>query len=93
MSNNWFQFKRFKIFQDKAAMKVGSDSVLLGSTASFNNPKHVLDIGTGTGLLALMAEQRTNANIIAVEIEENAFEQCAENIKYNNKQQKIKVFH
>ena len=93
MSNNWFQFKRFKIFQDKAAMKVGVDSVLFGSMTSFDKPKQVLDIGTGTGILAFMAEQRTNANIIAVEIEENAFEQCKKNIRYNNKQDKIKVYH
>ena len=93
MSNNWFQFKEFKIFQDKAAMKVGADSVLLGSSATFNEPKYVLDIGTGTGILAFMAEQRTKANIIAVEIEENAYEQCKENIRFNNKQDKIKVYH
>ncbi len=93
MSNNWFQFKSFNIFQYKTAMKVGVDSVLLGSLASFDKPKHVLDIGTGTGLLAFMAEQRTNATIIAVEIEENAYEQSKENITNNNKQDKIEVFN
>ncbi len=74
-------------------MKVGSDSVLLGSLISFNKPKYVLDIGTGTGILAFMAEQRTNAKIIALDIEEDAFEQCKENIRFNNKQNKIEVFH
>lgn len=93
MSNNWFQFKQFKVFQDKSAMKVGVDSVLLACSASFNEPETVLDVGTGTGLLAFMAEQRTNANIIAVEIEENAFEQCKENITFNKKQNRIKVYH
>lgn len=93
MSNNWFQFKQFKILQDKAEMKVGIDSVLLGSIASFTQPKEVLDIGSGTGLLALMAEQRTNAKVTAIEIEKNAYEQCVENVVLNKKEESIKVIH
>ncbi len=93
MGNSWFQFKQFMINQDKTAMKVGVDSVLLGASASFNNPKNILDIGAGTGLLSFMAEQRTNAKITAVEIEHNAFLQCKENILLNKKGKNIEVYN
>ncbi|NPA44476.1 MAG: methyltransferase, partial [Chlorobi bacterium] len=93
MGNSWFQFQQFKINQDKTAMKVGVDSVLLGASASFNNPKNILDIGAGTGLLSFMAEQRTNAKITAVEIEYNAFLQCKENILHNKKEKHIEVIN
>ena len=76
-----FHFKQFSIHQDKTAMKVGTDGVLLGAWAPIDdNPKSILDIGTGTGLIALMLAQRTNAEQIdALEISENAFEQATEN--------------
>lgn len=93
MSNTWFQFKKFRINQDKTAMKVGVDSVLLGAVANFNNPETILDIGAGTGLLSFMAEQRTQAQIIALEIDKNAYKQCIENIVLNHKIEKIKVYH
>ena len=63
-----FAFKKFVIHQDHCAMKVGTDGVLLGSWA--NGGKRILDIGTGTGLIALMMAQRyTDAIIDAVEID------------------------
>jgi tRNA1Val (adenine37-N6)-methyltransferase len=76
-----FHFKQFSIHQDKTAMKVGTDGVLLGAWAPIHdNPKSILDIGTGTGLIALMLAQRTDAEQIdALEISENAFEQATEN--------------
>ncbi len=70
--NNFFQFKQFRVVQEKAAMKVGIDGVLLGAWANLADAGHVLDIGTGTGLLALMAAQRTSATIDAVELEPEA---------------------
>ena len=93
MPNTWFQFKKFRINQDITAMKVGVDSVLLGAVTSFNNPETILDIGTGTGLLSFMAEQRTDAQITAIEIDKDAYNQCKENIEFNNKSDKIKVLH
>ena len=93
MANTWFKFKNFTLNQDKTAMKVGVDSVLLGSIASFDNPQKVLDIGTGTGILAFMAEQRTGAQIYAVEINENSYSQCLENITLNSKSEIIHAFH
>jgi len=93
MGNSWFQFKQFMINQDKTAMKVGVDSVLLGSWVSFSNSKNILDIGAGTGLLSFMAEQKSNAKITAIEIEKNAFLQCKENILLNKKENNIEVYN
>lgn len=78
--NNYFRFKQFTIIQEKSAMKVGVDGVLLGAWATAPNPQKILDVGTGTGLIALMMAQRfPKAEIDAVEIDNNA---CAETI-YN----------
>ncbi|MCF6183536.1 MAG: methyltransferase [Bacteroidales bacterium] len=93
MSNNWFQFKQFKINQDKTAMKVGVDGVLLGAVSHFGQAKTVLDIGAGTGLLSFMSAQKTNAEIIALEIEKDAFNQCVGNVKLNKKQDRIRVLN
>ena len=68
---NFFQFKQFTIHQDRCAMKVGTDGVLLGAWAE--GGKHILDIGTGTGLIALMLAQRyPDAEITGVELDEQA---------------------
>lgn len=77
-----FQFKQFTIHQERTPMKVGTDGVLLGAWAEVQNATRILDIGTGTGLLALMAAQRNHsAQIDALEIEPNACEQALENIQ------------
>jgi tRNA1Val (adenine37-N6)-methyltransferase len=71
--NNIFQFKKFKIDQSDCAMKVNTDGVLLAALVQSEAPQKILDIGTGTGLIALMLAQRfTNADIDAVEIDQNA---------------------
>lgn len=78
-----FQFKQFTIEQDRCAMKIGTDGVLLGAWVSIKeNPFSILDIGSGTGIIALQMAQRSNAEIIdAIEIEANAYEQCVDNFE------------
>jgi tRNA1Val (adenine37-N6)-methyltransferase len=78
-----FQFKQFSIQQDRCAMKVGTDGVLLGAwTRVDQHPETVLDIGAGTGLISLMIAQRHPHSFIeALEIDEQAFEQCVENFE------------
>jgi tRNA1Val (adenine37-N6)-methyltransferase len=68
-----FKFKQFEVDQTGCAMRINTDGVLLAALSQSENPKHVLDIGTGTGVIALMLAQRfENAYITAVEIDETA---------------------
>lgn len=78
-----FQFKQFTVQQDKTAMKIGTDGVLLGAWCSLlNEPESILDVGTGTGIIALMLAQRSEAfTIDAVELDENAYEQAVGNFE------------
>lgn len=76
-------------------MKVGTDGVLLGAWCPLdNNPKSILDIGTGTGLIALMLAQRSNAiQIDALEIDENAYEQATDNFENSNFADRLFCYH
>ena len=76
MSEQVFHFKYFTIHQDRCAMKVGTDGVLLGSWVQPENCKTILDIGTGTGIIALMLAQKSPSRIDAIDIDENAFLQA-----------------
>lgn len=93
MSNSYFRFKQFTVHQEHSAMKVGTDGVLLGAWAHVGNAQSVLDIGTGTGIIALMLAQRSNAQIHAVEIDEGAARQAQENIDKSPWPQRISVSH
>lgn len=90
-----FQFKQFNVNQDRCAMKIGSDGVLLGAWCPTDNQTFsVLDIGAGTGVLSLMLAQRSNAEQIdAIEIDENAFEQCVENFENSPWNDRLYCYH
>lgn len=91
--NNSFRFKQFTIQQDKAAMKVGTDGILLGAWANVSHCRNILDVGTGTGLIALMLAQRSGAMISAIEIEEKAAEQAIENVEESSWKERVAVHH
>ena len=90
-----FSFKQFHIQQDRCAMKVGTDGVLLGAwTPLENNPFSILDIGTGTGIIALMLAQRSHAEQIdALEIDEEAYEQATDNFENSPWNDRLFCFH
>lgn len=91
MANTYFQFKQFLIEQDNCAMKVGTDSVLLAALTPVNNMKYALDIGTGTGILALMlAQKNSTLQFDAIEIDELAFLQASNNFSKSNFSTQIK---
>lgn len=82
MANQYFQFKQFVVRHDRCAMKVGTDGVLLGAWARVERAATLLDIGTGTGLIALMAAQRNpQMHVVAVELDPEAARQAAENVQ------------
>ena len=95
MSNKPFQFKEFSIKQDKTAMKVGTDGVLLGAWVDLDKKiNSILDIGTGTGLIALQLAQRTDCEIIdALEIEPNAYEQAVNNFENSDWGDRLFCYH
>jgi tRNA1Val (adenine37-N6)-methyltransferase len=95
MSNLPFKFKEFSINQDQCAMKIGTDSVLLGAWTSLEKrPFSILDIGSGTGVLALMLAQRSHAELIdAIEIDDNAYEQCVENFEQSPWSDRLFCYH
>lgn len=82
MSDKPFVFKKFQILQNRSAMKVGTDAVLLGAWVDCLEAQKILDVGTGTGLIAIMLAQRSiNSQIAAIEIDKKAFEDASENVK------------
>lgn len=95
MSNPFFKFKQFIVYHDKCAMKVGTDGVLLGCwTPLPDYCNHILDIGTGSGLLSLMLAQRCpNALIDAIDIEPTAIEQAKDNFTHSPWQNRIRTFN
>ena len=86
-----FTFKQFEVRQERCAMKVGTDGVLLGAWARVEHCHHILDMGTGTGLVALMAAQRSGADIVAIDLDADAVTQATENIALSPWKERIQV--
>ena len=97
MGNPFFRFKRFTVRQEGAAMKVGTDGVLIGAWAHIRpEDNRCLDIGTGTGLIALMLAQRTEGTdtvIDAVEIDKGSYLQASENTAASEWGGRINLFN
>lgn len=92
MSSAYFDFKKFRVYHDRSSMKVGTDGVLLGSWADIDWCKNILDVGTGCGLIALMAAQRnTQASVYGIDIDVDSTIQAQENIEASPFAQRIKI--
>ena len=88
-----FQFKQFSIAQDQCTMQVGTDGVLLGAWADVQNAERILDIGAGTGVIAIMLGQRTEKALVhAVEIDAKAAEQAALNCENAPWSDRLQIF-
>lgn len=79
MASEYFTFKRFRIRHDRSSMKVGTDGVLLGAWADVSGTSHILDVGCGCGLIAIMAAQRSAARVTGLEIDAPSAAQAAGN--------------
>ncbi|MBS0016641.1 MAG: methyltransferase [Arthrospira sp. SH-MAG29] len=93
MGSHKFQFKQFTIFQDRCGMKVGTDGVILGTWTDIKSVHNILDIGTGSGLIALILAQRSPAKIDAVEIDKDAYIQAGENLANSPWRSRLKIHH
>ncbi len=91
MGNDYFRFKQFTVNQGKSSFKVGTDGVLLGACANIAGAGRILDIGTGTGLVALMLAQRSTAEITAIEPDHDSYLQAAENMAKSPWSERIKI--
>jgi len=90
--NNYFQFKQFRIVQERSAMKVGMDGVLIGAWTDPSGTDRILDIGAGTGLIALMMAQKNNgAQIDAIEVDQEAFNEAVLNCQQSSWNNRIKL--
>ena len=95
MANKPFNFKQFTVAQERCAMKIGTDGVLLGAWVSIeNSPQSILDIGAGTGVISLQLAQRSLAETIdAIEIDNDAYEQCTENFENSPWADRLFCYH
>jgi len=89
-----FNFKKFSVIQEKSAMKVGTDGVLLGAWIFCEKANNILDVGCGTGLIALMLAQRNlNSNITGIEIDKTASQEAELNVRNSDWKQRISIQH
>lgn len=92
---DYFHFKKFSVRHDRSGMKVGTDGALLGAWTDVRQTTQILDIGTGTGLIALMLAQRASESVTidAVEIENQAYADAQENIAASPWHDRIHLHH
>lgn len=93
MANDYFHFKQFTLNQGRCSFKVGTDGVILGAYAHVRDVQSILDIGSGTGLLAIMLAQRSNAAIQAIEPDIESFLQMSENVAACRWHERINVLN
>ncbi len=94
MANSYFRFKQFTINQDKCAMKVGTDGCLLGAWADLRQSHKILDVGCGSGLIAIMAAQRcSEAYITGIELDKDAASQARENADASPWSERMNIIH
>lgn len=92
MANSFFKFRQFTVWQDACAMKVGTDGTLLGAWAE--GGMRILDIGTGTGLIAMMLAQRfPQADVTGIDVEERACVQARDNVQRSVFCGRVTIFH
>ena len=89
-----FRFQKFDIIQHENVFRVGTDGVLLGALCQVENAQKILEVGTGTGLISLMLAQRNaNAEITALDLNEDAVKLAQENFKNSPFSERLQVFH
>ena len=89
-----FRFQKFDIIQHENVFRVGTDGVLLGALCKVENAQRILEVGTGTGLISLMLAQRNaNAEITALDLNEDAVKLAQENFKNSPFSERLQVFH
>lgn len=95
MSNSFFQFKEFTIYQERTTLKVSTDSCVFGAwvASQVEMAESVFDIGAGTGLLMLMLAQKIKGNITGIEIDEDAFQQAEKNIQQSPYSNRVTLLH
>lgn len=93
MATGMFRFKQFLVMQDEPVFRVGTDGVLLGAWSDIGEVQTVMDIGTGTGLLALMIAQRSDARITAVDIDDASFKQAGINFDASPWNDRLSLHH
>lgn len=94
LASTYFDFKKFRVYHDRCAQKVGTDGVVLGAWVNIEGAKSILDIGTGSGLIALMVAQREpEAKVMGVDIDESAVGQACENVAASPFADRIRIVH